>query len=59
MCILCGCRAGCSPIIFEGDLKVYPENGMLVLFPAMLHHEVPPTDARRTVISMNVDKHYV
>jgi hypothetical protein len=50
---------GCSPIIFEGDLKVYPENGMMVLFPAMLHHEVPPTDARRTVISLNIDKHYV
>jgi hypothetical protein len=49
---------GCSPIIFEGDLKVVPENGMLVLFPAMLHHEVPPTDARRMVISANIDKHY-
>lgn len=51
-------KPGCSPIIFEGDLKVYPENGMLVLFPAILHHEVPPTDTRRTVISMNIDKHY-
>ena len=50
---------GCSPIIFEGDLKVVPENGMLVLFPAMLHHEVPPTDARRMVISCNIDKSYV
>ena len=49
---------GCSPIIFESDLKVYPKNGMLVLFPAILHHEVPPTDTRRTVISMNIDKHY-
>ena len=50
---------GCSPIIFEGELKVYPKNGMLVLFPALLHHEVPPTDAKRTVISMNIDKEYV
>ena len=50
---------GCSPIIFEGELKVYPQNGMLVLFPAVLHHEVPPTDARRMVISMNIDKEYV
>lgn len=49
---------GCSPIIFEDTLKIYPENGMLVVFPAMLHHEVPPTDARRIVISMNLDKHY-
>ena len=49
---------GCSPIIFEGELKVQPENGMLVIFPAMLHHEVPPTNARRMAISMNIDKHY-
>jgi len=50
---------GCAPIIFEGTLEVHPENGMLVIFPAILHHEVPPTNARRTVISANIDKHYV
>ena len=50
---------GCAPIIFEDEVKVYPENGMLVIFPAILHHEVPKTDARRMVVSMNIDKRYV
>ena len=50
---------GCAPIVFEDELKVYPESGMLVVFPAWLHHEVPKTDARRTAVSMNIDKRYV
>jgi len=32
---------------------------MLVIFPAILHHEVPKTDARRIAVSMNIDKRYV
>jgi hypothetical protein len=50
---------GCAPIVFEDELKVYPESGMLVVFPAWIHHEVPKTDARRTAVSMNIDKRYV
>lgn len=50
---------GCAPIIFENELKVQPESGMLVIFPAILHHEVPKTDARRIAVSMNIDKRYV
>jgi mannose-6-phosphate isomerase-like protein (cupin superfamily) len=47
---------GCSPIIFEEELEVSPQNGMLLIFPANLRHEVPPTDSRRIVISMNIDE---
>jgi hypothetical protein len=47
---------GCSPIIFEEELEVFPQNGMLLIFPANLQHEVPPTDSKRIVISMNVDR---
>jgi hypothetical protein len=45
---------GCSPIVFEGKLKVPAETGRLVIFPADLQHEVPPTDSKRTVISANI-----
>ena len=47
---------GCSPIIFEGELEINPQNGMLLIFPAILNHEVPPTDSRRIVISMNINE---
>jgi hypothetical protein len=50
---------GCAPIIFEDEIQVQPETGMLVIFPALLHHEVPKTDARRIAVSMNIDKKYV
>tara|TARA_Y100001963_G_scaffold33458_1_gene46442 strand:- start:317 stop:691 length:375 start_codon:yes stop_codon:yes gene_type:complete len=63
---------GCSPIIFEsqknvGDntfndnnqpLTIQPQNGMLLLWPALLHHEVPPTETKRMVVAMNIDKGY-
>jgi hypothetical protein len=29
---------------------------MLAIWPAILHHEVPPTKGRRMCISMNIDK---
>ena len=49
---------GCAPIVFENEIEVQPETGMLVVFPAWLHHEVPKTDARRIAVSMNIDKKY-
>ena len=60
-------ESGCAPVIFESVLKdgvndnnqpltLQPQNGMLVIWPALLHHEVPPTKGRRMCISMNIDK---
>ena len=37
-------------------LTIQPENGMLLIWPALLHHEVPPTKGRRMCISMNIGK---
>ena len=58
---------GCAPVIFESvekdgvndnnqPLKLQPQNGMRAIWPAILHHEVPPTKGRRMAISMNIDK---
>ena len=58
---------GSAPVIFESvqkdglndnnqPLTLQPENGMLAIWPAILHHEVPPTKGRRMCISMNIDK---
>ena len=58
---------GCAPVIFESVQKdgvhdnnqpliLQPQNGMLALWPAILHHEVPPTKGRRMCISMNIEK---
>tara|TARA_B100000131_G_C17947517_1_gene545006 strand:- start:106 stop:804 length:699 start_codon:yes stop_codon:yes gene_type:complete len=58
---------GSAPVIFESvvndgindnnqPLIVQPENGMLLVWPALLHHEVPPTKGRRMAISMNIEK---
>ena len=58
---------GCSPLVFEPVLKdnvndnnkplsIVPKNGMLVIWPAILHHAVPPTDSRRMVVAMNINK---
>ena len=45
---------GCSPIIFENKLKVNPEPGLLLVFPSLIDHEVPTTNKKRTVISLNI-----
>lgn len=45
---------GCSPIVFENSIEVKPENGLLIIFPSFLDHEVPITEKKRTVVSMNV-----
>ena len=61
---------GCAPVLFEvpqndgvndkgGNLTLQPKNGMLAIWPSILHHEVPPTKGRRMCISMNIDKKHV
>ncbi len=66
-CYYVDVEPGCAPIIFESvmndgvhdnnqPLTLQPQNGMLAIWPAILHHEVPPTKGRRMCISMNIDK---
>ena len=66
-CYYVDVEPGCAPVIFESvqkdgvhdnnqPLTLQPQNGMLAIWPAMLHHEVPPTKGRRMAISMNIDK---
>jgi uncharacterized protein (TIGR02466 family) len=61
---------GCAPVLFEvpqndgvndkcETLTLQPKNGMLAIWPSILHHEVPPTKGRRMCISMNLDKKHV
>ena len=61
---------GCAPVLFEvpqndgvndkgGNLTLQPQNGMLAIWPSILHHEVPPTKGRRMCVSMNIDKKHV
>ena len=42
-----------------GNLTLQPQNGMLAIWPSILHHEVPPTKGKRMCISMNIDKKHV
>ncbi len=60
---------GCAPVLFEvpqddgvnnkcETLTIQPENGMLAIWPAILHHQVPPTKGRRMCVSMNIEKKY-
>jgi hypothetical protein len=44
-----------APINFEDELSVVPAKGSLIVFPALLHHEVPKTNGRRIVVAMNID----
>ena len=46
-----------APIVFEDQLTVVPISGSLVVFPALLEHQVPKTDSKRIVIAMNIDYH--
>jgi hypothetical protein len=46
-----------APIVFEDQLTVVPASGSLVVFPALLDHEVPKTNSRRIVVAMNIDYH--
>ena len=56
--IISGCyyvdiEKGSSPIIFEGEEPIYPENDTLIIFSSKLNHEVPPTNGERIVMSFN------
>tara|TARA_B100001248_G_C27187789_1_gene365339 strand:- start:30 stop:662 length:633 start_codon:yes stop_codon:yes gene_type:complete len=56
--IISGCyyvdiKKGASPIIFEGEEPIYPENDTLIIFSSKLNHEVPPTNSERIVMSFN------
>jgi hypothetical protein len=44
-----------APIFLE-DKEVHVKNGMMVLFPGLLTHFVPPTKGRRIAVAMNIDK---
>lgn len=46
----------CAPLVFAGKQSVQPKPGMLILFPGLLDHEVPPTAGRRTVVAFNMHK---
>ena len=57
--VISGCyyvhvEEGASPIIFEGEEPIYPENDTLIIFSSNLYHEVPPTDTERIVMSFNI-----
>ena len=67
VCYYVDVESGCAPVIFESvqkdgindnnrPLTLQPQNGMLAIWPALLHHEVPPTKGRRMCISMNIEK---
>ena len=43
-----------SPIIFENNFTIEPKNGMLLLFPSIVNHEVPPSKGKRIVASINL-----
>ena len=66
-CYYVDVEPGSAPVIFESvekdgtndnnqPLTLQPQNGMLAIWPAILHHEVPPTKGRRMCISMNIEK---
>jgi hypothetical protein len=46
-----------APIVIEEQLTVVPASGSLLVFPAILEHEVPKTNSKRIVIAMNIDYH--
>ena len=57
--IISGCyyahvEKGASPIIFEGEEPIYPENDTLIIFSSNLYHEVPPTNTERIIMSFNL-----
>ena len=43
-----------SPIIFDNNFVIKPKNGMLLLFPSIVNHEVPPSKGKRIVASFNL-----
>ena len=66
-CYYVDVEPGSAPVVFEPQIDdkinnkqepliLQPQNGMLAIWPAIIHHEVPPTKGRRMCISMNIDK---
>ena len=53
-CYYVDVEENCSPIEFPPNLEIAPKNDMLILFAANVYHEVPPTNGKRTLISMNL-----
>lgn len=45
-----------SPIIYDRTSPYYPSERQLLIFDSKLIHEVPPTQGRRRVFSMNMYK---
>jgi hypothetical protein len=45
-----------APIVFGGKLHIKPYPNLMVMFPGILVHEVPPTDGRRVMVAMNLQK---
>ena len=69
MCYYVDVDPNCAPVIFESvqndgvndknkPLVIHPKNGMLVIWPGILEHEVPSTTGKRMAVSMNIDKLY-
>lgn len=46
----------CAPITFDNGYRIQPANNLMVMFPGVLNHEVPATEGRRVVVSMNLYK---
>ncbi len=65
-CYYVDVEPGCAPIVFEPatedgnwakkSLTIQPENGMLLIWPAIIHHEVPDTAGKRMAISLNINR---
>ena len=45
-----------SPILFDNEKPIYPENDMLVIFNSKLYHEIPKTNGKRLLVSFNIKK---
>jgi|TARA_B100000902_G_scaffold186800_1_gene178995 hypothetical protein len=69
VCYYVDVEPNCAPVIFESiqddgvndknkPLVIHPKNGMLLIWPGILEHEVPSTKGKRMAISMNIDKLY-
>ena len=50
-------EANASPLKFENGLIIIPENGMLVIFPGWIKHEVPPMrfNSKRITLAFNLN----
>lgn len=43
-----------APLVFtDSNYTINPYNGLLVMFPGVMNHFVPPTKSKRIVLSMN------